>query len=158
MTPVRLVDARPLADELAEDRDDLEDLRIALRISAAMDESFLINQVVRLGRQSAVERLAHLLLELRYRQTLVDPDIDAAFRLPLTQDELADATGLSTVHVNRTLQQLRREGFLDLAQGEAVLRHTERLAAIAEWTPPQVSRWTGEALWKASMSPRVRNP
>ncbi len=51
----------------------------------------------------------------------------------MTQEVLADATGLSVVHVNRILQQLRREGLLDLRGGRASLPHAERLRRLADY-------------------------
>lgn len=117
------------------------DLALALHLSAALDESFLIDQAVRLGRQTALERMAHLFLELRYRQGLVNAAQADSFAAPLTQERIADAMGLSAVHVNRTLQQFRRDGLLDLAQGRVWLHRPKLLEAIADWRVPQLTRW-----------------
>ena len=79
---------------------------------ALIDASVFRDWIANLGRRSAYQRLAHLFCELFVRMRnlgLVDRD---GFRLPMTQAELADACGLSPVHVNRVLQQLRREGLI----------------------------------------------
>lgn len=118
------------------------DLRAALHLSAALEEHHLIDQAVRLGRQSALERVAHLLLELRHRHQLTQADPVRTFDFPVTQEQLADATGLSAVHVNRTLQQMRKDGLLELQQGQALLLRPELLEVVADWTEPQINRWS----------------
>jgi DNA-binding transcriptional regulator LsrR (DeoR family) len=61
---------------------------------------------------------------------------DRRFPMPLTQESLADALGLSTVHVNRTLQQLRRERLIEIAGGEVLLLDADLLASLADGTAP----------------------
>ncbi|MCB2101321.1 MAG: Crp/Fnr family transcriptional regulator [Rhodobacterales bacterium] len=99
------------------------------------DEAILSEQVVRVGRRSAFERTAHLLLELLRRLQHVNAAGVQSFELPLTQDLLADALGLSTVHVNRTLRRLRDEGLLVLSRGWVRIPDIERLQQAAEFTP-----------------------
>jgi CRP-like cAMP-binding protein len=118
------------------------DLRIALKLSAALDEAGLIDQVVRLGRQTALERISHLFLELRFRLSLTDMVRDDAFDLPLTQEQLADVLGLSTVHVNRTLQQLRTEEAVEFRNGRLRLLRPALLEGLTDYVAPVVSRWT----------------
>src|SRR5262249_33776928 len=113
----------------------------ALRIAAALDEALLINHVVRLGRQAALERLGHLLLELHWRLDQVGLAENWSFALPLTQEFLADATGLSIVHVNRTIQQLRRDGLLDWRNHSVYIKEPRRLADLCEFKPPRPSDW-----------------
>lgn len=117
------------------------DLSHAFHMSASFDEAALIDQVVRLGRQTAYERLAHLLLELGYRLALAGLAPKDDFPCPLTQEMLADATGLSVVHVNRTLQQMRREDLLEFRSGRVRLLQFDLLEAIADWRSPQPSAW-----------------
>lgn len=90
--------------------------------------------VVRLGRCSAYERTAHLLLELHERLLRVGLADADGFHLPLTQEVLADALGLSIVHVNRTLQQLRRDGRLVLRGAQAVFPDRKALASAVHYT------------------------
>jgi transcription initiation factor IIE alpha subunit len=58
-----------------------------------------------------------------------------SFELPATQDQLADAAGLTSVHVNRTLQELRREGLLSFERGRLEIPDRDRLAEVAEFDP-----------------------
>jgi CRP-like cAMP-binding protein len=107
----------------------------------AEEQMRLRQLVVRLGRCSAYERTAHLLLDLHERLLRVGLADATAFHLPLTQEVLADALGLSIVHVNRTLQQLRREGRLVLRGSQATLPDREGLACAVHYaltveTPP----------------------
>ena len=67
-----------------------------------------------LGRRSAYERIAHLLCEMALRFRAVGLTEDHSYKMPVTQAELGDALGLSTVHVNRTLQELRGNDLISL--------------------------------------------
>ena len=78
------------------------------------DEAIASEWIVGLGRRSARERLAHFICELRERMRKVGLGDDDTYNLHLTQAEMADALGLSVVHVNRTLQQLRGDGLIEL--------------------------------------------
>ena len=80
--------------------------------STAQEEGMLREQIVRLGRRSARQRIPHLLLELHRRLTLIDRATEDTMVVPLRQTDLADTLGLSPVHVNRTLRQLQRDGLL----------------------------------------------
>lgn len=87
----------------------------------AAERTRLVHQIVRLGRLSAFERTAHLLVELHERQVRVGLAPPGEIALPLTQDVLADILGLSVVHMNRTLQQMRRRGLISYQGGRVVL-------------------------------------
>ncbi|MEH3103320.1 MAG: Crp/Fnr family transcriptional regulator [Sphingomonas phyllosphaerae] len=103
-------------------------LHIAYAISRAMDEGHLLAQITRLGRLNAQERISDLLLELHERLTLNGSATGNGFDLPLTQETLADALGLTSVHVNRMLQQARREGDLQWRVGHVKLTDPAGLA------------------------------
>jgi CRP-like cAMP-binding protein len=105
----------------------------ALAVASDQQQTRLIDQVVRLGRQTAYERCAHLLLELHARLAEVGETQGDSFRLPVKQEVLADALGLSLVHVNRTLQQLRRDRLVEVHGGCAVLRNRQALAEICDF-------------------------
>ena len=107
--------------------------------SAALDERYLLAQVTRLGRYSAYERLADWLLETYYRLALAGLVVGDRFRLPLTQELIADALGLTSVHVNRTLRAMRHDGLIDLHVGTAFLLDRTRLAKLVDYEPPRVS-------------------
>ncbi|AWN48669.1 hypothetical protein DK419_21835 [Methylobacterium terrae] len=108
-------------------------LAAALRQAREMEEIWLVNQVVRLGRQTAYERVAHFLLELRERLSTVDRVQDDRFSFPITQEVLADALGLSVVHMNRTMQQLRRDGLIEQRATAITLRDVPALVSIADY-------------------------
>lgn len=95
----------------------------------------LYDHVVRLGRQSAYERVVHLLLELHERLEIVGLAKGGSFRVPLTQEHLADALGLSLVHVNRTIQQLRSDGLIELRSGAVTLTKPAKLMALVDYDP-----------------------
>ena len=79
----------------------------------AMTENAALRQwSVRLGRQSAKQKLAHLLCELSVRLGYIESDPDSGFDLPLTQEQIADTLGLTSVHVNRTLRRLGVAGLI----------------------------------------------
>lgn len=113
-------------------------LREGLEISAALDEFYLVNHITRLGRHTAYERMAHFFLEMRDRLQLSGQCRGDRFAMPLTQEMLGDTLGLTAVHVNRTLQQLRRDGTLDLQQGELVLHSPDDLAQLADYMPVDI--------------------
>lgn len=85
-------------------------LQRAYAISHALDESYLFAQITRLGRMKANERLADFFLELLERLALAGLDVGDKIYHPLTQEMVADVTGLTAVHVNRTLKAMRRDG------------------------------------------------
>jgi len=97
-------------------------------------QMLLHDHVTRLGHMSGLERMAHLLLELQRRLIAVDLAQGQRFPLPLRQEVLADALGLSSVHINRTLQQLRREGLIIYVAGEVTVLDPDRLASLADGT------------------------
>ncbi|ANI79839.1 hypothetical protein EP837_03455 [Sphingobium sp. EP60837] len=97
-------------------------------VSHALDEAYLLAQITRLGRLSAEERLIDLMLELYERLSLSGLTADDGFTWPLTQSALADALGLTPVHVNRTLQHLRGRGDVTLRSGHLQLTDPYQLA------------------------------
>ncbi len=87
------------------------------------------------GRRTALERIAHLLCELFARLAAVGLTQGSACALPLSQAELADATGLSAVHVNRVLQQLRSDGLVRLHDRRMELPDLTALQQVAKFNP-----------------------
>ena len=91
----------------------------------------LIEHLVSVGRRSAVERVAHCLLELRQRLQLVGLASETEFQCPLTQYDLADALGLSPIHVNRVLRQLREQDLLTLKSHTAIFHNIAGLIRLS---------------------------
>ncbi len=88
-----------------------------------------------MGRLSATAHMAHLICELFLRLEAVGRTDGDTIQIPLTQAELGDTLGLSTVHVNRVLQELRKEGLIRW-QGDALtILDWDRLKAVGEFTP-----------------------
>ena len=142
LTPMETVDISPLATALRSEAPEHAGLREAMALAARSEEAALLDHMVRLGRQTAYERTAHLLVEICHRLATVGLG-DRRFRLPLTQEILADALGLSLVHVNRTLMQLRRDRLVILKGSSAELPDLERLALIANYAPQPLQRPAG---------------
>lgn len=103
--------------------------------ASLVDEAVLRTWIVNLGRRDAYARIAHLLCELHARLKRVGLVQDGEFSLPLTQEQLADALGLTSVHVNRTLQRLRTEGLVELRNRTLTILDAERLGEAATFDP-----------------------
>ncbi len=84
-----------------------------------------------IGQRSPLERLAHLFVELYYRLKTVGLATGLGFDLPITQNHLAEANGLSLVHLNRTIQEMRREGLIELSERQLRIGDLERLKRVA---------------------------
>ncbi|HEX8570197.1 MAG TPA: Crp/Fnr family transcriptional regulator [Caulobacteraceae bacterium] len=138
LTRVETADAAALHDAVAADPNGA--LALACARAAGLEEARGLDHVMRLGRQTALERTLHLFLELRWRLAAVGLADDSRFPLPLTQEMLADALGLSIVHVNRTLQQLRRDGMIEMKSGWVELIDRAELAERADYAPPREPR------------------
>lgn len=100
-----------------------------------IDAAIFRQWMVGLGRRSAYSQMAHLLCELLVRLKAVSLVEDYAFKLPVTQAELGDALGLSTVHVNRVLQDLRSEEIISLQGGSLAVLDWEGLKEAGEFDP-----------------------
>ena len=107
---------------------------LALRMAwiTARDGALAREHLTNVGRRSARERVAHLLLELFYRvRRKAGNKSENSIELPLTQEHIADALGLTTVHVNRTLRGLRQADLLDIHGRTLTVRDPTALAEIA---------------------------
>jgi CRP-like cAMP-binding protein len=100
-------------------------------VTAAVQREWTLN----LGQRSAYERLAHLLIELYMRLNVVGRANDGRCDFPLTQNDLADATGLTSVHVNRTLQELRRDKLIELERKQLHILDLPRMMDVAMFNP-----------------------
>jgi CRP-like cAMP-binding protein len=103
--------------------------------SALVEEGIAREWLISLGQRTAIERLAHLICELYHRLKAVDMVTGGGFDFPVTQAELGDTLGLSAVHVNRTLQDMRRERLVRLAGRRLTVLNLEVLGAIGMFNP-----------------------
>ncbi|WP_164857367.1 Crp/Fnr family transcriptional regulator [Sphingomonas crocodyli] len=99
-----------------------------------VDEAILRQWIVSLGRRDAKQRIAHMLCELHLRLRLVGLTDDGNMHLPLTQEDIADACGLTPVHVNRTVQGLRKQGLVDRGSDLHIL-NVQGLRRVAAFDP-----------------------
>ena len=92
-------------------------LATALQWSALQEEAMLRERVVALGRRPAHGRVAYLLCELLWRYDAIGMAAERTFCWPLTQTELGDALGLTSVYINRVLKDFRRDGLVSIMPG-----------------------------------------
>ena len=102
----------------------------ALRWSSLAEEATLREWLLNVGQRPPAERIAHLFCELLVRLQVVGLASDNTYVLPMTQYDLAETTGLSMVHVNRTLQGLRGGGLIGLRSGRVTIPDVARLTAF----------------------------
>ena len=105
----------------------------AIWIDTLIDASVFREWVVNVGRRDSRARIAHLLCELALRLRSIGLVHDDRFDFPLTQEQLADATGLTAVHTNRTLQSLRKDGLIQLTGRSLTVLDWDRLCEVAEF-------------------------
>ncbi len=108
-------------------------LATAVLWAASRDEAMVVEHLVNLGRRDALERTAHFLLELGSRMLLAGLGTTKGYPCPLPQSLLADVLGLSAIHVNRVLRQLREEGLLTFRKGKVTFDDFDQLVGLAEF-------------------------
>jgi CRP-like cAMP-binding protein len=133
MTPVRI--ALVPHDALRGITETHAHLGRMLWFSTLLDAAIHREKILSIGRRSAVARIAHILCELLVRFRLVGLADETGYALPLTQADLADVTGLTSVHVNRMLKKLRDEKLLTFRGGRVTIGDWEGLQRLAEFDP-----------------------
>jgi CRP-like cAMP-binding protein len=109
-------------------------IRRAIWLDSLIDASIFREWVVNVGRRDAVERIAHLLCELALRLKGAGLSDGPMFDFPLTQEQIADATGLTAVHTNRTLQRLRKAGLINLSSSKLTILDWDALADAGDFS------------------------
>ncbi|PKP75273.1 MAG: Crp/Fnr family transcriptional regulator [Alphaproteobacteria bacterium HGW-Alphaproteobacteria-6] len=122
-----------LANDLIEAFAETPRLAAAVLWAASRDEAMVVEHLAGLGRRDAPTRMAHFLLELGNRLRLVGMGDKTGYDCPLTQYLLADALGLSAVHVNRVLRHLRDEGLVTFRDGRVTFDDYPGLVALADF-------------------------
>ena len=164
ITTVQVTSADELRQRLLAQNKDFARLYAGCLVNLHLDLSRCFDQAVRLGRQTAYERLSYFLLELYQRLHAIGQVTDNSFHLPLTQEEIGDAVGLSYVHVNRTLQEMRHNKMIAMKKGVITLRDPATLARIAEFSTHIQPNGTGAHVtpsanrWITSRSRAVASP
>ena len=132
--PVTMVEASEiLASDLLNAFAERPRLSTAVLWAASRDEAMLVEHLVGLGRRNATERTAHFLLEMAARLKLVGLGTKAGYACPLSQYLIADALGLSAVHVNRVLRELREAGLVTFKDGTVTFDDFDGLVALADF-------------------------
>jgi len=123
-------------------RQPLEELALAndnvgrsILVATLVESSIFREWTLNIGRRDARSRIAHLLCEFAYRLTRLGLIPSGSYELPMTQEQLADATGLTAVHVNRVLQGLQREQLIE--RDRRVIRFVswEKMRDVADFNP-----------------------
>lgn len=110
-----------------------------LWFSTNLDAAIHREWVLSLGRRTALARLAHFFCELHVRLGVVGLTDGLCFRLDLTQLDIAECLGLTSIHVNRTLKVLREQGLVELRGGTVEIRDLEGLRRVAEFSDDYLS-------------------
>jgi CRP-like cAMP-binding protein len=124
-----LIPAKVVEDLLTES----SKLTKALWWSTMTDSAVLRERIVDHGSRDARERIAHLFYEMLVRYRIVAETTDDSFPFLMTQEDLADASGMTPMHVSRTLAQLREEGLIDLKSKVLTVLDPPRLKEVAKF-------------------------
>ena len=122
-------------DRLREITEKFPHLTRVLWFATNLDAAIHREWELSLGRRTAIQKMAHLLCELHVRLGLVGLAEEGRYELPLTQHEMAEALGLTYVHVNRILQQLRESGCVEFRGGTVTIFDVEELRDLGEFDP-----------------------
>ena len=120
-------------------------LGVALLWAASRDEAMVVEHLVSVGRRTALERTAHFFMELAERLTLVGLATETDFKCPLSQFVIADALGLTAIHVNRVLRQLRQLRLLTLRGGTVQIHDLSRLRKLSGYQGGYLNACEGTA-------------
>ena len=98
-------------------------------IDAAMFREWIVN----VGQRAAPARLAHVMSELRERLKVIGGATGPSFEMPLTQEQIGEALGITAVHVNRVIKQLREDGIVELHRGRATILNETKFRELADF-------------------------
>lgn len=106
----------------------------ALWADTMVDASIYREWIANIGRRDARTRIAHLLCEFSLRLKVAGIGETTGYELPMTQEQIGDATGLTSVHVNRTIKSLEREGLIDRANPRSIfIGDLRKLAEVGDF-------------------------
>ncbi|TVQ29512.1 MAG: Crp/Fnr family transcriptional regulator [Geminicoccaceae bacterium] len=108
-------------------------LGMALLWAVSRDEAMVVEHLVGIGRRAPLARAAHFFVELHQRLQLAQLATATSYACPLNQYLLADALGLTAIHLNRTLRRLRERGLMTLKAGTVTIHDVAGLTALAEF-------------------------
>ena len=102
-------------------------------VETLIDAAIFREWIVNVGRRDALSRISHLLCELALRLEAAGLARDHRYEIPLTQEQIADCTGLTPVHVNRVLKELGRLGLIEREKRSVSIVHWDRLQEIGDF-------------------------
>lgn len=123
------------ADEMETLLTESSNITRALWWSTMTDSAVLREWIVNHGSRNARKRIAHLLCEILVRYRLIGEGANNTVPFPLTQEELSEATGMSPIHANRMLQELRSQGLVELSNRVLTILDFEELRKAADFDP-----------------------
>jgi CRP-like cAMP-binding protein len=113
---------------------------LALSWLAVYEATLYAERIVDIGRRTPIERLAHFLLEIHARLSMVGRATDKAFDLPVSQEVMSDTLGLSVPHLNRMLAKLRTDGMVTMVDRHVEFTDVRALQLLAQFQPAALSR------------------
>jgi CRP-like cAMP-binding protein len=125
------IESAPLQASAAERPAVARALWVDTLVAACVAREWIVN----VGRRDARTRIAHLLCEFVTRMKIAGLDRGSLYELPMTQEQIGDATGLTSVHVNRTLKLLTENGLVLRSRGYLSFTNWERLIPVADFNP-----------------------
>jgi len=140
LTPLKVASVDPR--RMLEISQKYQILASGLSWCTARELAILGDQAVRLGRLTAPERLAHLLLELWHRLALIGETDGDWLYMPTTQNELTDTLGLSLVHTNRSLKRLREEKLISVKANAIRLNDIDALIELGHFNPDHLAEFS----------------
>ena len=98
-----------------------------------IDSAIFREWIVNVGQRPAVSRLAHIVVELRTRLAVTGRAVGDTFEMPLTQEQIGEALGITSVHANRVIKQLRDENIIEISRGRVTVLDEAKLAELAQF-------------------------
>ena len=105
----------------------------ALWRDTLVDAAIFREWIVNVGQRAGVNRLAHIIMELRERLRVIGRISGAEFELPLTQEQFGEAMGITSIHVNRILKQLQNAGVMKIRRGRVTILDEEKFRGTADF-------------------------
>lgn len=133
LTPCVIVDATSIRNLIRLRSPAHSKLIEACHQLAWLEQTYALNHIVRLAGRTAYERVAHFIAELYIRMRDVGLVSDGTFATPIPQQVVADALGLSGVHLNRVARKLRSDGLVDFPRGVVYVRDLDMLLKVARF-------------------------
>ena len=116
-------------------------------LDTLIDGSIFREWIANVGRRDARTRLAHLLCEFALRLKVAGLATSGRYELPMTQEQLADATGLTSVHINRTIRGLELDGFIERDDPRSIhITDWDRLAEIGDFQSEYLHLHVGDVV------------